>query len=238
MMTILQDRVVVIMGAAGGMGTAIAAMLAREGAMLALADVNGEWLAQTVAEIGAVEEAVLAVPVDVTDEAGVRDFFAQVDARFGGVQVLINLPGVSVAARIDAMSLDDYNRIIDLNIKSAFLSAKHFIPLARDGGQILYASSMAARRANANAPVYCAAKAAVSMLAEGLALQVKDQNIRVTALRPGPTDTRGFWGDRPVPRETFMTTGDIAEVVRFILTLPPHIVVHEIAFESFDFFKR
>jgi short-subunit dehydrogenase len=95
---------------------------------------------------------------------------------------------------------------------------------------------MAARRANPNAPVYCAAKAAVAMFSQGLALQAKERNVRVTTLMPGPTDT-AFWGNRQVPREKFLQVDDVVAAVRFVLSLPDRVVVHELAFESFAFFK-
>lgn len=236
----LKDRVVVITGAAGGMGRALTAMCAEEGAKLALADLDAGGLAAVAQQAQDVEAEVVSQAGNITEEAQTAAFFGMIKDTFGRADVLINLPGISVASPVAEMTLDDYTRVIDANIKSAFLSSKHFIPLvdAERGGQIILASSMAARRANPNASVYCAAKAAVTMLAEGLALQLKAANVRVTGLRPGPTDTQGFWGDRPVPREKFMQTDDIATVVKFILTLPPHVVVHEIAFESFEFFKR
>lgn len=235
-MTNLQGKVVVVTGAAGGMGRAIVRMLVEAGAKLALADHDADGLKEVAEQSGAVMSDIM----DVTDETQVAAFFGKVKETYGHADVLVNLPGVSIPAKIAEMTVEDYDRIVDVNVKGSFLCAKYFVPLVDPeiGGQVLYTSSMAAGRANPNAPVYCAAKAAVSMLADGLALQVKDQNIRVTALRPGPTDTDGFWGDRPVPREKFMQTRDIAQVVRFILELPEHVVVHEIAFESFTFFKR
>ena len=133
----------------------------------------------------------------------------------------------------------DYKLILDVNLMGTFLCAKHFIPLVdpERGGQIINTASMASKRANPNAPVYCAAKAAVAMLSQGLALQLKEKSIRVSTLNPGPTNTVGFWGDRPVPRDKFLRPEDVAQVVRFILGQPPHVLVHEVCFESFEFFK-
>ena len=181
----------------------------------------------------------MAQATDVTDEEQVAAFFAAVKERFGRADVLINLPGLSKVAQIAEMALEDYQRILDVNLMGTFLCAKHFIPLVdpERGGQILNMASMASKRANPNAPVYCAAKAAVAMLSQGLALQLKERNIRVSTLNPGPTNTQGFWGDRPVPRDKFLSPGNVAQVVRFILSQPPHVLVHEVAFESFDFFK-
>lgn len=234
----LQDHVVIVVGATGGMGRAITTMLAQEGAKLALIGRNSAALDEVVSELG--EGDVVTAVADVTDDAQVSAAFSKVKAAYGHADVLINLPGLSIAARVEAMPLSDFDLIMDANLKGAFLVSKYFVPLVDESrnAQVIFASSMAARRANPNAPVYCAAKAAVTMFAEGFALQAVDHNIRVTGLRPGPTDTDGFWGDRPVPREKFLSTSDIADVVRFILTLPPHIVIHEIAFESFTFFKK
>jgi NADP-dependent 3-hydroxy acid dehydrogenase YdfG len=239
-MTTVKDRVIVIFGAAGGMGSTIAADLAGAGARLGLADVNPAALAAVESQAKAAGAQVVAAALDSTHEDQVAAFFAAVKQRFGGADALIYLPGVSIPAKIESMAVADYDTIFDVNVKGGFVAAKHFLGVVdpAHSGQVLLTSSMASKRANPNAPVYCAAKAAVSMLAQGLALQAKDKNVRVTTLLPGPTNTAGFWGTRPVPREKFMTTADIASVVRFILELPEHIVMHEVDFESFIFFKQ
>jgi NADP-dependent 3-hydroxy acid dehydrogenase YdfG len=239
-MTTLQDKVVVVFGAAGGMGRAIVADLAGAGAKLALADMNEAALTEVETHAAASAPQVLAQTVDSTQENQIAGFFSAAKDAFGHADALIYLPGLSIPAKIEGMAVEDFDRTFDVNVKGAFLAAKHFLGLVQPerGGQILLTSSMASKRANPNAPVYCAAKAAVTMLAQGLALQVKDKNVRVTTLLPGPTNTTGFWGTRPVPREKFMTTDDIAHMVRFILDLPEHIVMHEVDFESFTYFQQ
>jgi NAD(P)-dependent dehydrogenase (short-subunit alcohol dehydrogenase family) len=136
------------------------------------------------------------------------------------------------------MTVEQFDQSMDVNLKGTFLCSKHFVPLidTPQGGQIINMGSMAAKRANPNAPLYCTAKAAVNMFSQGLALQLIEKNIRVTTLNPGATDT-GFWGNRQVPREKFMTGGDVAEAVMFVLLMNPRVVVHELNFESFAFFK-
>jgi NAD(P)-dependent dehydrogenase (short-subunit alcohol dehydrogenase family) len=239
-MTELRDRVVIVFGAAGGMGRTIVADLAGAGAKLALADMNPAALDEVATLAQASVGPVPAKALDCTQEDQVAAFLAAVKAQYGGADALIYLPGLSIPAKIESMAVEDYDKIFDINVKGAFLAAKHFLAMAdaARGGQILLISSMASKRANPNAPVYCAAKAAVSMLAQGLALQAKDKSVRVTTLLPGPTNTSGFWGTRPVPREKFMTTDDIAGMVHFILALPEHIVMHEVDFESFVYFKQ
>lgn len=237
----LKNRIIVITGAGGGFGRALIETLAPQGARLALADLTEAPLAELAEQarkLGAGD--VVTGTVDVTEESGVAAFFAKVKEKWQRADVLLSLPGMSIASPVAEMPVESYDKIIDVNLKGLFLAAKHFIPLT-DPAQnplITLISSQAATRPNPNAPVYCAAKAAVSMLGQGLALQVMKQNIRVTAIKPGPVNTVGFWGDRPVPREKFMQAADVAEVIAFVLTLPPHIVMHEVSFESFEFFKK
>ena len=98
---------------------------------------------------------------------------------------------------------------------------------------------MAAKRANPNAPHYSAAKAAVNMLTDGLAQQLKARNIRMTVLNPGPTDTTFFEGRiPPEKRGDFLQADDIAELLEFIMTRDKRIVFHDVMRDSFAFYKR
>lgn len=221
-MNTLKDRRVVITGAGGGMGRAICAMLSGEGARLALCDLDAAELPQ----------AALSMAVDITDEAQVAAFMDAANTALGRLDVLLNLAGVSIPAKIAEMDEADYDTVMDVNVKGAFLASKYFLRYAGEGGQAVHIGSMAALRANANAPVYCTAKAAVNMLAQGLALQAAAQGVRVTTLNPGGADTP-FWGNRPVAREKLLQASDIVEVIRFVLTIPAHVALHQINFESF-----
>ncbi len=237
----LNDKTIIIIGAGGGFGQAVVDQISQHGAKLALGDINREpieKLAEKARTKGAAD--VLTGVIDVTAEASVAAFFKSVGERFGQADILLYLPGLSVASPVTDMAEADYDKIIDVNLKGLFLAAKHYLPLtAPERNPLLsFISSQAATRANPNAPVYCAAKAAVSMFGQGLALQVMKQNVRVTAFKPGPVNTQGFWGDRPVPREKFMQAEDVARVIEFVFTLPDHVVMHEVSFESFEFFKK
>ncbi len=240
-MSNLKDKNIVIIGAGGGFGQAVAGKLAAEGATLALGDLDMAMLepvAKSAQQQGAAK--VVTGAVNVTVESEVEAFFGNIKGELQQADILLYLPGVSVASPITDMAEADYDRIVDVNLKGLFLAAKYFLPLTvPDRNPLLaFISSQAATRANPNAPVYCAAKAAVSMLGQGLALQAMPGNVRVTAFKPGPVDTQGFWGNRPVPREKFMKADDVAEVIRFTLALPEYIVMHEVSFESFAFLKK
>jgi len=234
----IRNQTIVVTGAAGDMGRAIVDMLAGEGARLALAD-------RDAARLGEVEKAarargvpVVSAVVDVTDEAQVAAFFAKAKAELGAPDALLNLPGLSVPGQIPAQPLADFDLMFNVNVKGAFLCAKHFVAQVDEtaGALVVNISSVAAKRANANAPVYCSAKAALSMLSDGLALQVAAKNIRVTTLCPGAADTQ-FWGNRKVPREKFLKASDVVDVIRFVLTMPARVVFHDIVFESFEFWR-
>jgi NADP-dependent 3-hydroxy acid dehydrogenase YdfG len=237
-MTGIHNQTVAITGATGDMGRTIATLLAREGAKLAIAGRDPQKvasLAQELAKLGV--ESVSSV-VDVTEEDQVAKFFVKAKNAFGRLDALINVPGLSIPGPIAATELGDFERMFDVNVKGAFLSAKHFVSQVDEvsGGLIVNIGSMAAKRANPNAPLYCAAKAALAMMAEGLALQLTAKNIRVTTISPGAADSQ-FWGSRPVPREKFLKVEDVAEMVHFILRLPKRLVIHDIAFESFEFLR-
>lgn len=240
-MNTLKDKKIVIIGAAGGFGQAVVRKLAPHGATLALGDMDAASLEEIVAEgrkAGA--SKVASATVNVTEETSIADFFKHVESELGGADMLLYLPGLSVASPVTDMAESDYDKIVDVNLKGLFFAAKYFVPLTTPERHPLlsFISSQAATRANPNAPVYCAAKAAVSMFGQGLGLQLMDKDIRVTAFKPGPVDTQGFWGDRPVPREKFMRSEDVASVIEFTFCLPDHVVMHEVNFESFNFFKK
>ncbi len=229
----VQNRVIVITGASGGMGRVMSRRLAQEGALLALTSNDAAAMAELLKDL---PQNTLASVFDIADEAKVADFFAQIKAQFGGADALLNLAGLSIPAQVPDMAVEDYDLTMDVNLKGAFLASKHFAAIARENAQIISIGSMAALRANGNAPLYCTAKAAVNMFSSGLQIQLAPKGVRVTTLNPGGADTP-FWGDRPVNRAKLLKPEDICEVMHFVLTCDPHIAFHELNFESFAMMK-
>lgn len=232
-MNSLQNKVVVITGASGGMGREISARLLGAGAKLALLSNDPTALAALAGELSAVGSGEFFTrEVDVREEEAVAAAFDETLARLGRPDILLNLAGLSIPAKIWDMSESDFNLMLDVNVKGTFLSVKHFARTNGEGGQIVNIGSMAAKRANGNAPMYCTAKAAVNMLSAGAAIQLKEKNIRVTTLNPGGADTP-FWGERKIDRSKLLRASDVADVILFVLSLDSRVAVSEINFESF-----
>lgn len=240
-MSISKDRVIVLIGASSGCAQALARKLATTGASLVLTTRDAESLRPLKEEAEKLGAASVCLhSLDILNESAVQAFFEQVKQTHGQADDLVYLPGLSVPCSITAMTVEDYDKTIDVNLKGLFLAAKHFVPVTKPERNPLFSfiSSQAADRANPNAPVYCTAKAAVSMFGQGLALQTMEQNVRVTSFKPGAVATDAFWGERKVPKEKFLKPEDVAEVIHFVLSLPSHVVMHEVSFESFTFFKK
>lgn len=224
---------VIITGASGGIGSCVCRKLAERGANLALASNDAEALASLADELSARTEIISGV-VDVRSEADIESFTRRAVERFVAPDCLLNLAGLSIPTKITELNVADYELMLDVNLKGSLLMSKHFARAvdSERGGLIVNIGSMAAKRANANAPLYCTAKAAVNMLSAGMQQQFKEMNIRVTTLNPGGADTP-FWGNRPVNRAKLLRPDDIADVIVFVLECDSRIAFSELNFESF-----
>ena len=221
---------VIVTGASGGMGTILCKKLAEQGAKLSLCSNDEKSLTLLAGELEKTTE-VFAKVVDITNEQEVIDFFEEAYQKNGEYAAMANLAGLSIPSKIPTTDLDVYNTIMDVNVKGAFLVGKHFADHAADPAIIVNIGSTAAKTANANAPLYCTAKAAVNMLSQGMLLQMGSKHIRVTTINPGGADT-AFWGDRPVDRSKLMQAEDVVEIIFFALTSSPRVQIHDIYFES------
>jgi len=228
---------VIVTGASGGMGILLCEKLAQSGANLALCSVDKEKLdiqQQELTEKYGV--TVVTAVVDVTNENEIENFFKLASDRLGKFDYLLNLAGLSIPNIYDETPVEVYEKVMDVNIRGSFLTSKHFASLANNPSLIVNIGSMAARNTNANAPIYCMAKAAVNKLSEGLLLQYGKKGIRVTTINPGGADTP-FWGTRTVDRSKLMKAEDVVEVIWFVVNLSENVQLHSIDFESFNRFN-
>jgi NAD(P)-dependent dehydrogenase (short-subunit alcohol dehydrogenase family) len=184
-----------ITGGAQGLGAAMAAALAAEGAKVTLADVNHEGAKAQAAEINAAvgEEVAFALPLDVTREDQWIYALEEADAAMGGLSVLINNAGISRGGDIEQLSYEDWKLVMGVNVDSVFLGTKHALKYMRrcQPGSIINISSIAGLIAAHNSPVYNASKAAVWLLSKGIALHCAKQglDIRSNSIHPTFVDT-------------------------------------------------
>ena len=188
-MKTLNDRVVVITGAASGIGRALACQLAGEGAAVAISDTDADGLRATAAMVRAADGRVLDAVVDVSDVAAVRAHAEAVRAEFGVVHQLYNNAGIAVIGRIEDQSYDDLRRVMDVNFWGVVHGTKEFLPelIASGDGHIVNISSVFGIIAPPRLAGYDAAKFAVRGFTEALRgeLLASKHPVGVTVVHPG-----------------------------------------------------
>ena len=180
-------RHVVVSGGAAGVGSEACRLFAAEGALLSIIDVQknvAEALAEELIETGA--EAI-AISADVSDESAVERSIRIAVDRFGPVDVLFNHAGTLVVKPFHETTLEEWRRMFAVNVESMFLMSRAVLPsmIERGGGVIVNTSSISANLATPMEVLYCASKAACSMITKGIATEYRDQNIRCNAVCPG-----------------------------------------------------
>ena len=228
-MSILAGRVAIVTGASSGIGKACALEFTRKGASVVLAARRAERLAGLVEEIEGMGGAALAVTTDVTDEAAVANLFAQAVARFGTVDVLINNAGIAENTPVAETSLEHWHKVIDTNLTSAFLGAKHAWPIFLKGGhgRIINVGSISAKVPRSECPSYTASKFGLSGLTHALALDGRDHNIAVSIFHPGIVATEIMPGSVKLPDNFAATPEEIAEVIVHMCDMPDHLNFYE-----------
>ncbi len=189
----LTGKVALVTGAAAGIGRTIALGLADFGADLALADIDRAGLADTLAEVEARRRRGLAVQCDTGNPQDIQAFFAGVDESFGQVDILINNVGIIARHHPEALSLEDWNRVVQVNLTGTFLCARaagqRMIERGK-GGCIINVSSISGCSALGRGNlVYSTTKGAINQLTRELAIEWAKHNIRVNAILPAQTRT-------------------------------------------------
>jgi len=182
----LSDRFAILTGAASGIGAATARLFAREGAKVAILDLNGDAAAQVAEEICTLGGEATGWRCDVACAAEVEDAIATALRRYGPVHVLVNNAGVALRAPVGDQDEASWDRVIDTNVKGAYLCSRaslaHF---AQGGGSIIHISSVTGITGVRGRAAYSSAKAALVGLMRNMAVDYASRNIRVNCVCPG-----------------------------------------------------
>ena len=185
----VENKVALVTGAASNpsLGRTTALTLAAEGAKLVVTDIDEAGVKETAAAIEAAGGEALALQHDVTDEFAWESVLAATQERFGRLDILVNNAGIAVLMPISEMSLDDWNRQIEVNLTSVFLGCKHGMAAMKSsgGGSIVNLSSVAGLVGLPNCTAYGASKGGVRLMSKSVALEAASDNIRCNSVHPG-----------------------------------------------------
>jgi NADP-dependent 3-hydroxy acid dehydrogenase YdfG len=240
-MVSIQNQTVFITGASSGIGAACAKAFAQDGARLILAARRLDRL-QTMATT--LEQAfgvqVYPIELDVCDRSQVTTAIANLPTTWSTVDILINNAGLSRGLdKLYDGSIQDWEEMIDTNIKGLLYVTRALLPgmVSRERGHIINIGSIAGRRPYIYGNVYCATKAAVRTLSEGLKMDLLGTPVRVSCIDPGLVETEfsevRFRGDGDRAQKVYqgltpLTPDDVAEVVLFCATRPAHVNISEV----------
>ena len=197
-MSNLTEKVALVTGGSRGIGAAIAKRLAKDGAAVAFTYASSPDKAETVrADVEAGGGRALALQADSADPRAVQAAVARAVETFGRLDILVCNAGILLHGGIDAYPLEDFDRMIAVNVRSVFVAAQAAARHMGEGGRIVIIGSIVADKAFAGASVYSMTKAAVAGLARGMALDLAPRGITVNTVQPGPTITDMNPADSP-----------------------------------------
>jgi len=234
------DKIVFITGATSGIGLACAKKFAENGDKLILTGRNESRLAEIRKELMQKGTEVLTMAFDVRDRNQAAKFFDDLPAEWKNIDVLVNNAGLALGMEPEYEgNLDDWETMIDTNIKGLLTMTRLIVPgmVERNSGHVINVGSVAGDAAYAGGNVYCATKAAVKALSDGLRIDVANTAIRVTNLKPGLVETNfsniRFHGDSDRAANVYkgikpLTGDDIADVAVYTANAPAHVQIAEV----------
>jgi len=219
----LESKVVVVTGASRGIGAGIARLFAGEKCRLVLCGRDQDKLDKVAASLKLPERDIAVISCDISRMSGMKRIVKRSWQKFGGVDIFINNAGVGASGPIEELAPEDYDSVFDTNVKAVYYCFRELIPRMKEQGhgQIINISSMAGKQGVPDLAVYSASKAALNALSEAVGGEVRGDNIKISVLAPGSTDT-GF-GSRSAgePRAVSsskmkLLVDDVAEAVLFL----------------------
>lgn len=233
----IRNKIVAITGASSGIGEATALRLAGEGAKLVLGARRTDRLEALVAKIREQGGEAVFRPLDVTGREDLEGFVRFAVDTYGRLDVMVNNAGLMPLSRLDALKVDEWDRMVDVNIKGVLYGIAAALPVmtAQGSGHIVNVSSIAGRQVFPTAAVYCATKFAVHALSEGLRMET--DTVRVTVIAPGATvsELSNTISDPAMKREVeevfrkdLLPADAIARAISYAIAQPSDVDVNEI----------
>ncbi|MEI7906484.1 MAG: SDR family NAD(P)-dependent oxidoreductase [Bacteroidota bacterium] len=224
----LKGLTAIVTGASKGIGKAIALTLSTHGVNVVLAARSADMLAGIQKEISVSGGNSIAIATDVTSESSVQNLINETIVKFGTVDILINNAGVGKFSNVVDMKTEEYDRMMDVNLKGVFLCSRAVLPamIKQQKGEIINIASLAGKNSFAGGSVYSASKWGLIGFARSLMLEVRDHNIRVVTISPGSVNTH--FADKETNEPQIIQPQDVADTVLFALNMPSRVNVSEI----------
>lgn len=219
-------KIALVTGAGSGIGRATAAVLAAEGAAIACADLDVGAAEATAAAVRAVDGSAWACRLDVTSEPAWQETLEQLLQAHGRLEIAVNCAGISFGCPVTEMSLQDWRRVMAVNLEGVFLGTKHAIRAMRRsgrGGSIVNVASVSGIKAYPEAGAYCASKAAVIMFSKAAALECarSGERIRVNCVSPSGVKTP-MWKSMPFFQDLIAREGSEEAAFEAMMRSTPH----------------
>ncbi len=258
----LKDKVAIVTGAASGIGKDIAQTYAREGAKVAIADLNKDAANATAAEIKGGGGQAMGVAMDVTDEQAVNDGVAAVVAAYGGVDVLVSNAGIQIVHPIEEFSYADWKKMLAIHVDGAFLTTRACLPhmyASGRGGSVIYMGSVHSKEASVLKAPYVTAKHGLIGLAKVVAKEGAAHGVRANVICPGFVRTPLV--EKQIPEQAkalgiseqdvikkvmlketvdgeFTTVDDVAQVALFFASFPSNALTGQSLVVSHGWFMQ
>lgn len=223
------QKTAIVTGAAKGIGKGIAIALAKDGYNVVVADINQTDCNAVALELQGLGVQAIGVACDVSNPVAVAALFKQTVEQFGGLHVLVNNAGIYPFVSFANMTEADWDKVLDVNLKSIFLCSQAAAKLLPPGGRIVNISSIASMVGFEGLVHYCASKGGINGLTRALALELAHQNITVNAVAPGAINTPG--ASQGMNEEVKKQTVALVPLARLG---EPEDIAHTVAFLASD----
>jgi NADP-dependent 3-hydroxy acid dehydrogenase YdfG len=230
-MNSLKNKIILVTGGAQGLGKAITETLSRKGATVLIGDIQDQKSKELVKSLNSNHCHTYCYHLDVSNEENIHQSFEDIRKTFGRLDVLINNAGIDVTKPVDEISIEEWSKVIDINLKGAFLTSKKALELMykQKNGHIINISSTASKRTWPNASAYHASKWGLVGFSHALFTEARKNNVKVSVVISGGMKTPFILDRFPdVDPNSLQDPQNVAQTILFILTQPAQTIIPEV----------